>query len=876
MNRVAIVTCIVFVSAICVCQVDASDANSASSKRQISVSWRLVENHPDGHFSSVVRLQNEGEVSLDDGWQLYFNCSSKLAKKSVSDGIELAHINGDLYVLRPNRQFASLSPGKTRDVLYDGQPWAINISDAPSGFYIVWSGNTGQIDPPSSVMCHIEPFPLDLQKIRRGAADVVPVVTAESRFHENQSLTKLPSGDLVKVVPSPVRIQQRDGTFKLHSATRIVYQAAVAREARFLADALGGHLSKSPVAEEEKPDASRIEPDSIYLRTGQTIVAGSLKHSGDEAYTLSISPTGIQIVGSDAAGVFYGVQSLRALLPIESWRQKSETIPIESILIEDAPRFRYRGLHLDVARNFQAPATVKKLLDAMAFCKLNRFHWHLTDDEGWRIQIEALPELTDVGSRRGQTRDELDRLIPSYGSGPSPDPNVSHGSGFYAREEFVDILRYAYSRHIEVIPELDFPGHARAAVKSMEARHARLQSANAKSKSDFLLREPNDSSTYESVQLWRDNVVDVGRDDTYEFLDLVIGELAAAYDSAGVPLKCIHLGGDEVPKGVWEKSAACARIVTDQASAVPRSGQLERYFLNRAADLLSRRSIRPACWEDCLLLGLPGASNREAKSTTAETRKINPVAYVWNNVWGWGREDAAYRLANAGYDVVLCNATNLYFDLACEKDPQEPGYYWAGFVGTRAPFEFNPLNIYQNAERDGMGRLLSHDSMKDRARLTSAGASHILGIQGQLWGENLRGGDSLEYMAFPRVIALAERAWAAPPSWFGIEDASNRRKACDGDWNQFANRLGQRALPRLDFLGGGFNYCIPPPGVRVIDGLVHANTTLPGFEIRYTTDGSEPNRSSSLYLKPVRRTPHQRFTAFNALGRSSRTSSPED
>ena len=138
---------------------------------------------------------------------------------------------------------------------------------------------------------------------------------------------------------------------------------------------------------------------------------------------LSVSPDeGIEIIGGDPAGVFYGVQTLRALLPIDSYRQTNEEIEVDAMRIVDAPRFQYRGLHLDVARNFQTKQTVKKLLDLMAFYKLNRFHWHLTDDEGWRIEIKKLPELSEIGGRRGHTLDEAERLIPSYGSGPAPDP----------------------------------------------------------------------------------------------------------------------------------------------------------------------------------------------------------------------------------------------------------------------------------------------------------------------------------------------------------------------------------------------------------------------------------------------------------------------
>jgi hexosaminidase len=506
----------------------------------------------------------------------------------------------------------------------------------------------------------------------------------------------------------------------------------------------------------------------------------------------------------------------------------------------------------------------------MAFYKLNRFHWHLTDDEGWRIEIRGLPELTEVGARRGHTSDESEHLAPSLGSGPFADAAASPGNGFYSQDDVVEILRFAQARHIVVIPELDFPGHARAAVKAMEARHRRLtQRGDAAAADRFLLREPGDASKYESVQMWRDNVVDVGRESTYGFLNLVIGELRDIYQRADVPLETIHLGGDEVPDGVWEQSKACQRLPLDAGSKIPRRGQLQLHFLERASEILAAKSIQSACWEDCLLLEV-GADPASGGKWQAG-QKLRPTAYVWNNVWGWGREDAAYRLANAGFDVVLCNATHLYCDLANEKDPHEPGYYWAGFVAARAPFDFVPLDVFKNAHHDRMGQPVPDASFADRVRLTDEGARHILGLQGQLWSENLRSPQMLEYMAFPRMIALAERAWASSPAWAQIENEAERRRKCDADWNQFSNRLAQRELPRLDYLAGGVQYRIPPPGAVVRAGQIYANGELPGLEIRYTTDGSEPTADSALYESPISDTGTIRLKTFDTRGRGSRT-----
>jgi hexosaminidase len=655
----------------------------------------------------------------------------------------------------------------------------------------------------------------------------------------------------------------------LRPSTKIVYEPAVESEARYLAGALS-ELLASKLDCVPAVDIDSAATDTIRLRIADVKVAGVAKGQGDEAYSLTILPNeGIEIVGSDPAGVFYGIESLRKLLPIDAYKHQSEQIEIEAAHIEDAPRFPYRGLHLDVARNFQSSQSVEKLLDLMAFYKLNRLHMHLTDDEGWRIEIKRLPELTDVGARRGHTLDEQDRLIPSQGSGPFPNAAKSPGSGFYSQKDFAEILRYAQARHIAVIPEIDFPGHARAAIKSMEVRYRRALAHGESNAEEFLLTEPGDASTYESVQMWRDNVADVGRDSTYRFLGVVFDELSEIYKSAGVPLTSIHLGGDEVPDGAWAKSPACDRIELDANLKTSRRGQLELHFLNRGSQLVAGRAIRPACWEDCLLLETE--HDKFAGDTRRAAGKPIPIAYVWNNVWGWGREDAAYRLANAGFDVVLCNATNLYFDLAYEKDPSERGYYWAGFVGMRAPFEFIPFDVFKNASQTSMGQPVRADSFADRQRLTPDGTRHILGIQGELWGENLRDPKDLEYMAFPRVIALAERAWAPSPDWAEIEDPDTRRNKMEADWNAFANRLGRRELRRLDYLFGGVNYRLPPPGAVVRDGVLYANVAIPGLEIRYTLDGSEPTKSSARYSAPVLVDHDARLRSFSSGERGSRT-----
>lgn len=829
----------------------------------VSLTWRLVENTPELRFRCELTIHNQTTKPLPNQWELYFNSASRLFPDSVTSGFALEHINGDFWALKPDAKSERVSPGARRTVRYEGGPWAIARTDAPSGFYLVVHGDAAQ--RPIPLPLSIAPFP-KAERLIRGKDDAVPIATAESRYHENESLRLLPSAELTKVVPTPIQLQPLSGQVRLNRSTVVaVDEEQLADTAELLVDFLQPLLdSRLEIRRSAAEDAN-----TIRLRTAEVEVGGKPRQEGEEAYILTASPDGgVQIVGSDPAAVFYGVQTLRALLPIDAYRAARSELTVDAVRIRDAPRFSYRGLHLDVARNFQSKETVEQLLDLMAFYKLNRFHFHLTDDEGWRIQIRALPKLTDVGGRRGHTLDEADFLVPSHGSGPYPDDADSAGSGFYTQDDLIEILQYAHARHIVVIPEIDMPGHSRAAIKAMEARCRHLMENGVPTADQFLLREPDDPSEYESVQMWNDNVVDVGREATYRFLAVVVSELSDVYRRAGVPLTTIHLGGDEVPDGAWEKSAACQRIPLVAGSKIPRRGQLEIYFLKRASRILATHSVRTACWEDCLLLEFDEKSSAGNDWRAGELPA--PIAFVWNNVWGWGREDAAYHLANAGIDVVLCHATNLYFDLACEKHPSESGYYWAGFVDARAPFELVPFDVVKNADKNRMGQTLSLEQLAGHARLTPVGEQHILGIQGQLWGENLRSSRDLQYMAFQRVICLAERAWAKSPHWAQLEDAAERRRELAHDWNQFANRLGQRELPRLDYLHGGVQYRLPPPGAVIRDRHVHANVEFPGLSVRYSTSGTKPTASDPVYSKPLPATGTIRMRVFDSRGRGGR------
>jgi hexosaminidase len=287
---------------------------------------------------------------------------------------------------------------------------------------------------------------------------------------------------------------------------------------------------------------------------------------------------------------------------------------------------------------------------------------------------------------------------------------------------------------------------------------------------------------------------------TFRRSETVIGDLAETYRRAGLALKTLHIGGDEVPEGAWAASPTCRRFMAEHE--LPDITALRGYFFARLGQILAARSIAMAGWEQAVL-----------DKDEAGARPPGFTAYVWNNGWDTERPDIAEALANAGYDVILGDAAALYLDMAYEKAPTEPGAWWAGFTNLRKVFDFQPFDRFAEAATDAMGQAVEPSRLAGLTRLTAEGRRRIRGIQGALWGETLRSASRVEYLLLPRLIAVAERGWTAAPG----------RDRRDAAWNGFANRLGQRQLPRLDFFQGGFAYRIPVPGAVVEQGVAQVN-----------------------------------------------------
>lgn len=824
----------------------------------LAITWKLLNN--DGErYSAAFVIVNQSDTSLSTSdWALYMNRLPRDVETTKSDLLEIRKINGDFFEIKPNASFVELAPGDSLTITYTSPFWATKESDAPCGLYFAFeNGATLEIAKNYTILPFEEP-----NQFLRSKSDKVFPPTAESIYAANKTIETTKKEALPPFLPSPLQYKFKKDSITIDGNTAVVVlDPLLEKEAKYLLGRLKTMLGVAP-----QLVSSDTESDNKIILS---ITSKSIKGKKSSAYSLDIdSKKGVRIEGTDPAGVFYGIQSLLNLFPPQAFSSTLQTINIRGISVKDAPAFQYRGIHLDVSRNFHTKESVLELLEIMALYKLNKFHFHLTDDEGWRIEIAQLPELTSYGSKRGHTLDESAYLFPAYGSGPFND---TPGSGYYSREEFIEILKFADERHIEVIPEIDMPGHARAAIKAMEFRFNRLmEEGDATAASAFLLSDKEDTSSYSSVQGYTDNVICVCQESTYDFLEVVVNELVSMYKAAGIKLQTVHTGGDEVPHGAWEKSGPCNTFLAN-SEKYHEVSDLPAYFVERFNKILQKHGIITAGWEE-IALKITHSANGESKEVNNDLVNQKLMPYAWNTVVGWGSEDQAYKLANAGFKVVMCNAPNLYFDFAYNGDPREPGYYWGGMVDTRQVYKLAPYNLFLTTEFDVMGNPVKAETLTDgRTFLTKEGEKNILGIQGQLWSETVKSQEMLNYYFFPKLLGLAQRAWEGQPKWLNDKKPAKQWEQFNKNFSVFCNQLSNQVLPVLDNINGGINYRIPTPGAIIEDGKLYASVEYPSLEIRYTTDGTEPTTASPIHTEPVSVGDNAKILlkAFNKKGRGS-------
>jgi hexosaminidase len=821
------------------------------SAHDLSITWEALQNDYQNKPQSLnaITITNNGKTTFPaTGWKMYFNSARLITSATVTGNAKIDFVNGDLFSLTPTGAFTEIKPSESVRIEFIDEEPVVTVTDGPEGFYVVWDSqpdkgyNTGAFT--------IKPF----------KPSYVGLKTPAIIYDENKNIQDIPEVQLTKVFPTPVSYKETGGYYSLTKNITFGHTGengagAYATLASLLKQLFGKDFFLGPKIDYEKSI-------QINYKTGYN----------DEGYELIVSSGGITINASTSAGAFYGIQSLKTLIPASAYAHPQKEIQIPCVEIQDSPRFPYRAFMLDVGRNFQPKSEIFKVLDVMALYKLNVFHFHLTEDEGWRLEIPSLPELTQVGSIRGHTLDAKHFLPPSHGSGGEVDNKT--GTGYYTKADFIEILKYANKLHIQVVPEIESPGHARAAIKSMNARYDRLMAEGKKAEAErYLLYDPNDKSQYSSNQYWTDNIIDVSLPSTYNFIETVINDIVSMYKEAGAPLKTINFGGDEVPAHVWEKSPAYLALKASHPE-IQSTSDLWYYFYGRVNRLVKAKGLYLSGWEE-MALRKTALDGSPVYVPNPDFMPEHLQAEVWNNSLGDGNEDLAYKLANAGYKTVLTCVSNLYFDMAHYKSFDEPGYYWGAFSDIDKPFSFIPYDYFKNSKVDKNGLPINRNIFIGKQRLTDYGKSNILGLQSAVWGENIKSTERLEYMLLPRLLGFAERAWSKDPDWATGPNAVKSDSLYQVAWTNFLNVLGKRELPRLSYYSGGYNYRVPKPGVILQDGKYAANIQFPGLTIRYTTDGRDPDAKSKIYNDAVTSDGNMlKFRAFDTKGRGGNVSEP--
>jgi hexosaminidase len=494
----------------------------------------------------------------------------------------------------------------------------------------------------------------------------------------------------VAIIPRPASVSVGRGTFQMTARTALWADredSAVARRfAQDVAPATGFDLRVRVGA---PTSGNRI----VFIRAPRDTSLGP------EGYRLSVTPSVITITSAAPAGAFYAAQSLRQLLPSEIFRDApiagmKWTIPAVTIL--DRPRFAWRGMHLDVSRHFMPKEFVKKYIDLLALHKMNSFHWHLTDDQGWRIEIKKYPRLTSVGAWRSETlvgKAQRDSTLDVYDHKP-------HG-GFYTQDDVREIVEYARARFVRIVPEIEMPGHSQAAI----AAH------------------PSLGNFGDTVPVWTrwgvtPHILNPS-DTTIAFMQDVLTEVMALF-----PGEFIHIGGDEAIKPEWKASPrAQAKIkalgISPDDPANPRDfraeNELQSWFTTQMDHFLSAHGRRLVGWDEILEGGLAP----------------NAVVMSWRGTAG------GLAAARAGHDVIMTPGDYTYFDHYQSRSTATEPLAIGGFLPLDSVYAYEPVP----------------------AELEPQFAPHVLGAQGQVWTEYIEGPKNVEYMAFPRESTLAEVLW---------------------------------------------------------------------------------------------------------------------
>ncbi len=555
----------------------------------------------------------------------------------------------------------------------------------------------------------------------------------------------------ISVIPQPSHIESCEGAFSITKHTLVYAEGdEILRTVGFLNERLqrvsGFSLKVSPV------DFTQTE-GIFFLDAGLP----------SESYALHVEKGRIVIEYGDGAGAFYGLQTLFQLMDADIFSSERKSVKSWSVpccVIEDAPRFSYRGMHLDCCLHFFDIEYLKRYIDLMALHKVNRFHWHLTEDQGWRLEIKKYPLLTEKGQWRKET------VIGSLASGIYDGKPYG---GYYTQEQVRELVEYASQRYVTIIPEIEMPGHALAAISCYPELSCGLE------------------DHYETATKWGIfRQVYCPKEGTFKFLEDVLDEVMELF-----PSSLIHIGGDECPKASWKKCPHCQALI--KKLGLKDEFELQSWFIQRIEKYINSKGREIIGWDEILQGGLaPNA-----------------------RVMSWLGEEGGIKAAKMHHYAVMAPYPKYYLDY-WQGDPDSEPLAMGGPTMLRTMYEYNPVP----------------DVLSDEEK------KYILGVEGCVWTEYMPTPQRVEYMAYPRMCAIAESGWTT----------------ADKDWGCFTRRL-ESHFDRLDRLGvkacrNFFSPYIEFYPDTAHDRVVTISSDLPDSEIRYTLDGSQPGSESTLYTLP--------------------------
>ncbi|WP_442591070.1 beta-N-acetylhexosaminidase [Pedobacter sp. AW31-3R] len=566
------------------------------------------------------------------------------------------------------------------------------------------------------------------------------------------------------IIPAPVSVEKKTGVFQLDKTVVLVSGETANAGA---ADILNAFIVSN--------GGFALRTEKV-AGTGKSIVltAKGADQLPDEGYLLEVSPQKITVTGK-AAGLFYGVQSLMQMMA----EKKGQSIAIAASVIKDYPRFKYRGMHLDVGRHTFPVAFIKKYIDLMAQYKLNNFHWHLTEDQGWRIEIKKYPKLTSVGSLRSGT-------IVGHHPGVTND-NTPY-KGFYTQDEVREVVAYASRKFVNVIPEIELPGHSSAAIMAYPQLSCFPDRDTAIDPKTPWAGSRKGKQVQQTWGVFDD--VFVPSEYTFKFLEDVLDEVIALF-----PSKYIHIGGDESPKDYWKESPFCQQLIKDKG--LKDEHELQSYFIQRIEKYINGKGRSIIGWDEILEGGLaPNAT-----------------------VMSWRGLEGGIAAAQQNHDVIMTPSSNgLYFDYAQSTSKDEP-------------VNIGGVNPYSMTYKyDPVPEVLSADQKK-----------YILGVQANLWTEYIQTPEKVEYMVLPKMFALSEIAWT-PLERKNLKNFSEER---------IPVHLARLEKTRTNFwvptpLG------LPEKAVSGENISIELKAPVLGAKVYYTLDGTRPSEISRPWNGPMK------------------------